>query len=395
MFFSLEHTTNARMPCQWQMGSLVLNTDQGWHKLVVGNRMLIYKGYADTTPLRDIVADCADHQVPGNFCVFDYNSNTGTIAMRTNQWRGFLAWYTQNIMFSNLYTADKCLWNDGSATIDQSLHVVETTLDVIDMVNTHSIDLATALDDIHAILSAKTQQFVRNNSLPLRVFCSGGVDTALVYSYIKRATAKYELLLGNHNDWDSFWCNNSKLLTQRFWAYRNIHHWHDPCVVTSGTLGDECMLKNPSTANLWLMYHGIDIHDLLASTKYRNCSHYDFYNSTQSRQLYQTQQQDPAVLQALELEPAEFYKYICNIVMNDCQHWHLGNTLTFTPLRDFDIFKIMLRLDPKHAIPQMFNSDISKQLIVRNDPSILETLSYCKGVGEELENLSSLINSHT
>jgi len=143
------------------------------------------------------------------------------------------------------------------------------------------------------------------------------------------------------------------------------------------------------------MYHGIDIYELLASTQYRNCSHYDFYNSEKSRQLYHAQKHDPNVQQALGLSAKEFYRYICNIVINDCQHWHIGNTLTFTPLRDFDILKIMLRLDPKDAIPQMFNSDISKKLIARNDAALLSTLSYCKGAGEELENLSALINSQT
>lgn len=395
MFFSLEHTSNNQFSQHWQLGQLTLNTDQGWQQLIFESRVLIFKGYTDCAPLATVVLNCLDHELPGNFCVFDYNTTTGNIVMRTNQWRGFLAWYNQHQRFSNLVSADKCLWNDGSVSIDQTLHIVEDTLDIIGSIPNNTIDRVTAVNSIHKILTEKTQQFVQHNNLPLRVFCSGGIDTALVYSYVKTATDNYELILGNHNEWDKFWCKNSRLLSESFWAYRNIHHWRDPCVVTSGAWGDECMLKNPNNANIWLMYHGIDIYELLDSNEYRDCTHYKFFNSDKSRQLYHAQQCDPAVIKALDLSPTDFYKYYCNIVINDCQHWHIGNTLTFTPLRDFDILKIMLRMDPKDVILQMFNGDISRQLIAFNDATILPTLSHLKDSGEELENLSSLIKSHT
>ena len=79
-------------------------------------------------------------------------------------------------------------------------------------------------------------------------------------------------------------------------------------------------------------------------------------------------------------------------MVNDFQHWHLGNTLTFTPLRDIEIFKTLLRLDTDTAIKQIVNSEISFELIARNNPDLLNYLSPKKNVGNVYENLFQLMS---
>ena len=81
---------------------------------------------------------------------------------------------------------------------------------------------------------------------------------------------------------------------------------------------------------------------------------------------------------------------LCNIVANDWQHWHLGNTLTWTPLRDLEIFKILLRLPLSHAINQIMNSEFSQFLIERNTPGATRFLSDQKNTGSALKNLNRL-----
>jgi hypothetical protein len=63
---------------------------------------------------------------------------------------------------------------------------------------------------------------------------------------------------------------------------------------------------------------------------------------------------------------------------NDFQHWHLGNTLTWTPLRDPEIFKTVLSLDQESTLQQVMDGAITKALIKRNDPQLINALGKQK-----------------
>jgi hypothetical protein len=78
----------------------------------------------------------------------------------------------------------------------------------------------------------------------------------------------------------------------------------------------------------------------------------------------------------------------CNYNVNDWQHWHFGNTLTWTPLRDVEIFKLVASLPIEDLIEQVMNSGLSKELIKRNNPKILSYLSTKKNSENYLENLT-------
>ena len=76
---------------------------------------------------------------------------------------------------------------------------------------------------------------------------------------------------------------------------------------------------------------------------------------------------------------------------NDHQHWHLGNTLTFTPMRDLAILKELLSMPFDVMRSQMLNSEISRLLIARNYPEALDILSTQKNHENYLENLAGLV----
>ena len=79
---------------------------------------------------------------------------------------------------------------------------------------------------------------------------------------------------------------------------------------------------------------------------------------------------------------------MCNIIVNDWQHWHIGNTLTWTPLRDLRIFKILLRLPINDAIDQIMNSRFSLLLIENNQPGLSKLVSDQKNTGNSMKNLA-------
>ena len=82
----------------------------------------------------------------------------------------------------------------------------------------------------------------------------------------------------------------------------------------------------------------------------------------------------------------------CNTVVNDWQHWHLGNTLTWTPFRDLELFKLYMSLPYEQALGQIMNSAVSRVLIERNVPGLTTMLSDQKNTGNFMKNLRGLLN---
>jgi hypothetical protein len=178
---------------------------------------------------------------------------------------------------------------------------------------------------------------------------------------------------------------NSGTIKQQFWGYSQIHHWTEPCVLTSGAPGDEFMLRSPTTADLWLKFHGIRVVDLLTLPEWQGCLHQAYFKLPKNYRIFKEQQVDTG------WDREMLAWNICNIVANDWQHWHLGNTLTWTPLRDIEIFKLFLRLPINSQLSQVMNSTISRQLIKRNGPGLANLISDQKNIGNQMSNLADFL----
>jgi hypothetical protein len=139
------------------------------------------------------------------------------------------------------------------------------------------------------------------------------------------------------------------------------------------------MLRSPTTANLYLHRNNTSIPQLLE--QYPQCLHYLYFNLDKHQKIFQEQQN-------IQQDTSDWA--ICNILANDWQHWHLGNTLTWTPLRDLEIIKILLRMPLPHAINQIMDSEFSKCLIERNAPGATRFISDQKNTGPSLKNLNCL-----
>ena len=85
---------------------------------------------------------------------------------------------------------------------------------------------------------------------------------------------------------------------------------------------------------------------------------------------------------------------VLNILANDYQHWHLGNTLTWTPYKDIKIVKILLQCPIDELIPQLLDGRLSKDLIIDYNPAIIDYLSEYKNHNAR-ENLPKLHEYHS
>ena len=169
---------------------------------------------------------------------------------------------------------------------------------------------------------------------------------------------------------DYFTCHTSDNIGNN-WAYRDIHYWTTPSILMSGTLGDEMMLRNPQHAYMLAKLNGENIIETLKANPDLYHSHY--YSRSKLRHFY-----DEA--DTLNLNEAQTKNFILGRNSFDYQHWHMGETLTWTPLNDSTIANIMLNFSYAALRDQFLDAGISKKLIARNNPEHLKLVSKLKNV---------------
>lgn len=384
MFFSIAKQAKENFPNQYQLGEFVINTDNGWDVYNHGPWHVVYKGYADRGHLIDLLDDILAHDIPehlGNFCAIAYNNQTHQVSVKTDQYRSFPIFYTSGQEVTNLVPLTNTVYTDNVISITKDIEVeypLKSNFDVIGTIDTSRLSLDQVVSDIDQILDQRTQNFVRFNDKPIKVHLSGGVDSLLVYSYLQKHTDDYKIITAQHFDYDRFYLMNSQSI-RSFWGYNQIHHWREPCVLTSGAPGDEFMMRSPTTADLFLKYHGIRISDLLNDPMWKNCLHSEYFKQSKHAEIFKQPLPD--------LDDQTLIRHLCDLVINDWQHWHIGNTLTWTPLRDLEIFKLLLRLSPEDLLPQIMSSSISIQLIEKNKPGLSQLISDQKNTGSYMKNL--------
>lgn len=388
MFFSITHQPKNNFSKSYRLGCFDIHTDEGWHTSSVDDLQVLYKGYADKDTLETLLPVIVQQQEPhlcGNFCAIVFDPKTNTLQIKTDRYRSFPIYITDNEEITNLELQTRTAWSDSLITINQHLSASEEKFNLVGDINLDPITLDQAIDQIDAILSDRVQSFIKHNTQPVKAFLSGGVDSLLVYSYLQRFTDNYEMVKCQHVDYDRFWLMNSGTIQQRFWGYSQIHHWTDPCILTSGAPGDEYMLRSPTTSDMLLKFNKIYVVDLLTLPEWQGCLHQAYFRKNQNYKIFKEQRIDPGWDREMLLWN------MCNIIANDWQHWHLGNTLTWTPLRDLEIFKILLRLPLDVQLTQIMNSDISRELIERNSPGLTRLISDQKNVGNALSNLTDFL----
>lgn len=387
MFFSISEIKDGNFPNSYEFGKIIVSTDDGWKIIRNKDKTILYKGYCDNLLIEHNLERSDLKRFTGSFCVLTYDHESGDIDVATDLYRGFLMWHSKSKYVSNLYNVGYPIWVDSDIIVSQSLNITETKKDLIGSFDTATLQTNALIDWIYDRLLEKTREFVSNNRLPIKVFLSGGVDSMLVYSFIKQATDDYELLFCNHIDYDHFWCNNHHRLQSQFWGYKQIHHYTKPCVLASGAPGDEFMFRNPEMSYWWLKYNKINLFDVLENDSLYSQSEY--FKKKISKEKLDNQFETYGFE---DMNQIEFNTFLCNMVLNDAQHWHIGNTITFTPLRDLEMFKKFLLLSPEDAIRQIVGSEISLKMIEHNDSDLLEYLSNEKNTGNVRSNIYKLIS---
>ena len=384
MFFHISKNKQDNFPHNHITENFVISLDEGWQQTVdQHNNSIWFKGYLDNGLLKDYVLELVKEDIPthsGLFCIIKI-FDKGLI-IRTDKLRSFPLWHDITLGLTNLRPIGDPVWTDSIVMLTNNLELLHTKYDVIGEINTELLTLAQVADQVDALIDLKIKNFVALQTKPIKVFLSGGIDSTFVFSYIQKHTDNYELVLSSHIDYDYFYLKNHGYLKQ-FWGYSQIHHWKEDTILSSGAPGDEFSCRNPKTVDILLKCHGTSFNEVMNDIKFiDNSLNYKFFKKNYLEKIVNT-------LAPTNLSDA--IRECCNYNLNDWQHWHLGRTLTYTPLRDIDMFKLYARLDVDALKEQLMNSVIQIKLIGKNNPNLLDMLSPSKNELNYMENLIGLL----
>jgi len=361
MWFKVSKQQDTRFPAQYILSNTYwLNADAGWQELHTPYGFAYIKGYCFERGINHVLAqELFENPVPrftGSFvAVLAYKD--GSIIITNDTTRATPLYRDNADSIGNLCMEQYVnIWSDAYVEIVRGIH--EHRWAAIPRVGA-SRSFDSVVDEIHNLLCAKFNWLAINQDI-VRVFYSGGIDTLTCISYLKALNVPYELICAEHFDYDQFTIDNSSEI-RSYWGYNQIHHYCRPTMFVSGACGDEYFMRGPATANLMLTHLGTTMQQVLEPQHY----HYKYFQGLEKSKLYEQQKQDPEIIKALETKQTT-QEHILKICINDHQHWHLGNTITFTPFKDIELLRLTLELDDKNILSAIVDASIQRALIEKS-----------------------------
>ena len=383
MFFSVSTNKDSRFPNQHSTDIGYFNCDNGWTEKLVNGHTVFFKGYVEGNVdliLPSLVNDPVP-QYQGNFCAVIFNQSGCTITHDIH--RGFpMYYYDPEKIATNLLLIQPeqatVITSDTYVALDHNLFLKDQYFDPIGSIDSTELTMEQCVSAMQQLLADKLNLVDFTDYPPIKMFLTGGIDTATVAALLSSQSANYDHINYEHLEYDYFIYKNIEKIREHHWGYRSqLHHWETPTVLASGGCGDEFLMRGPTTAALWAAWHGIDIVDLL-SRPGNNDYHRVYFLKPNNKQVFVTALQNRK--QLLELYPtySDLVRQILNINVNDYQHWHLGNTLTFTPFKDLTLTKLLLQTSTDVILSQILDAQVSRELIQSLDPQWLKYVSKDK-----------------
>jgi len=373
MFFALSTQPAINFPVQtWVTPALCLSHDNGWHMVELDTDVrVMIKGYANdrtiTETARHCAADTGAPRLRGNFCAMVIRDNKVTVMHDTD--RAFPLWASEHTITNLEPVGDKVL-ADIILTVDSKFEISRQWHKPWQVAPSMSDDAI--VDRVHEMLLETYDSFLSHNHLPLKMFVTGGIDTTMAWAYLDHFTKDYEMLDYEYLKFTPFWKRNFSKLKQ-FWGYKQTHLWAEDCVLVSGAMGDENFMRGPYTLEMMLQAHGTNLLEVLQPGDY----HYKYHTLAVEKGL-DVGTVDPDI--------NKVKAQVMNTITNDHQHWHIDQTLHFTPFKDSRIISTILNSSREQLIMQARDAHINRLLIEKLDPDKLKKISQFKN-HNSIENL--------
>lgn len=354
MFFSIATQPDYRFFNRCEHLGLWINFDDGWH-VKPGS---IIKGPAS------------------NHCRLVLTP-TGVDIVHSEP-RSFPLWFEHGFI-TNLYAeAGKSAWASDRLHMDPDGRIVWTPIALDLDVPQQMLTVDQAKQHIIELLDLSIKELDQ----PVKMFCTGGLDTFLIYSLLKYHDQPTDLIQHEHFDDNKFVRLNQPAL-EHHWSYRRgqLHHWNQPVCLASGGCGDEYFLRGPAVIAMLTAWHDIDFAQRLEQTQYH------FHHFQKYQELWQTTWAQRHQLQDQYRSAQQLHAHVLNTLANDHQHWHLGLTTTWTPLKNIEIARTLLQVPMHDLMPQFTDGALTKDIICHYCPEVLQFVSRFKNhnAGENLQ----------
>jgi hypothetical protein len=360
MFFSLARFRDLRFPCHTQLGPWTLNHDRGWQQ-------------HDDGVVKTLGACNDDLGFWTQFHVTDR-----VVQLRHARLRGYPLWWdADHQVLTNLAGQGQAIWADQQVDIAGDQLVI-TQIDIIGAVTGKTLTIADAVQTLSDVICNKIA--VLYDHTPQWTKChfeTGGVDTAIIKAALVSTNREFHALDFEHFEYDAFTNATKDILREHYWAYRQIHHWRDPTIFLTGSGGDEFLMRGPTTLALWAAWHDIDLASVLCQ---RQGYHVAYFLREKNLAIIKRHWQQRQQIQELYPKHRDLVWQICNMNANDHQHWHLGNTFTWSPYHDLELTKIMLSLGPDDLLDHAIDATVTKRVIESLCPGQLTTLATDKNL---------------
>ena len=371
MFFSISPGPDKRFDQHDQIGEFCFSHDSGW---VQQPDQSWFKGY--------------------NHGGIDHGSYTKILGhshgleIHHDRLRPYPLWHdptTQTL--TNLVGTGDRIWADQQVMLSGADIKIQQ-LDINRKINTDEISLDQAVDEIATNLVTKVSCLRQDyHGTAKKLFITGGIDTALLLAMLRYTDVEFENVDYEYFQYDYFTNTNISAIKSHHWAYSQIHHWSSHCMLITGSGGDEFFFRGPYYIAKLMAWHDIDILKILAGSP--NSYHAGYFFKDNNRQIFEQWYQSRHQLRQQYPTKRDLTAHLLDALSNDHQHWHLGNTLTWTPFKDLEIIKLILRLPVDVLIDQVINTTINRRLIKQLYPRALELISGTKNINnrEYLHNI--------
>jgi hypothetical protein len=367
MFFTVSTQKDERFPVNYTLTEkYVLNCDDGWQSIHNDKcKVAFFKGYSF-----EDYDDLFDDPTPkhnGNFCLIYVNLNDEIIITHDTE-RSFPLW--NNITVIGNIGVPKNNRVHAETYLKIKSNSIDTIKFPIKYVINKNISESDAVDIIYNNLVTKFSWLKNNCYVVPNIFFTGGIDTLLCLAMLRHLQIDHNLIMQEYLEYDKFTTSfGYEFLNKEYWGYRQIHYWKHPSLLISGGMGDENFLRGPYNIHLLLQNRGLNLLDIIKENDY----HYEYFTNPKNLNI-----KFDSKLQLYTKNKTKLYEKLIEINLNDHQHWHIGNTLTFTPFKDINILTTILSMNDEDIERQMMDAALQKKIIAKVAPDLLKYLSSQK-----------------
>lgn len=364
MFFSISNQRDERLPLHTILGQWIISHDKGWM--------------------------ISEHSMRKGLDInwTNIKIENGEIVLEHDDPRSYPLWWNRDSqMLTNFLGNGEIVCSDKRVKISTSGLVTQMHNIYPDIDTTKILSLEQCADFIINILLNQLDLLSCCN-IPKKLFVSGGVDTVLLFSLI-RNQKRDDVEILNYEYFQHDWFTNKHYyqLKQNHWAYDQIHHWCDPTILFTGGSGDEFMMRGPTTLALWAAWHDIDLVQMLGKNQ---GYHVGYFLKPKNLKIFNEFYTKKIEIKEKYPSKIELLHQILNMNANDYQHWHLGETLCWTPFKNLEITRSVLALDHDSMMSQIFDAHLNKIIIEKLYPTASALISTTKNQNTR-ENLETLM----